>query len=155
MFFATIVAVCVLDQLVKALVVKTMLPGDSFRLIFGIEISHVRNTGAAFGLFAGRGQVLFWVALGIVVIMLFWFFRSQGNAGAWYYLGVGLIVGGSAGNLIDRVFRGTVVDYVDLGWWPVFNLADIAIVAGVLTITALLLFDMRATGEGSQCGKKG
>lgn len=73
---------------------------------------------------------------------------------AWYYLGIGLIVGGAFGNFADRIFRGTVVDYVDVGWWPVFNLADIAIVLGVLTLMVLLLFDYRGEGAGGSGEEK-
>lgn len=153
-FFSTVAAVCAIDQLIKAFVVAYQSPGDSFRIFPGVRVTHVRNTGAAFGLFAGSGQVVFWVALGVVALALLWFFRSHGTGGSWYYLGIGLIVGGAVGNLLDRVFRGTVVDYVDLGWWPVFNLADVAIVSGVLSLLLLLVLDFREEGAEGSCEKK-
>lgn len=141
-----------LDQVVKAVVVAHQTPGDSFRIIPGVSITHVRNTGAAFGLFAGSGQIIFWVALAVVVLTLLWFFRSQDMESSWFYVGIGLLVGGALGNLIDRVFRdGLVVDYIDFGWWPVFNVADIAIVLGVIQLMVLLVIDLRSElVEGSR-----
>lgn len=68
--------------------------------------------------------------------------------GAWAFAGLGLIIGGAVGNLVDRLFRGRVVDFIDFSWWPVFNLADIAIVAGVIIILLGYARELwRAEGE--------
>lgn len=140
-FAGTLLGVLAVDQAVKAIVVANVEPGTSYRLFPGVDITHIRNSGAAFGLFAGNGQVIFWVALVAVVITLLWFFGSRGASSVWYYVALGLIIGGAVGNLTDRIFRGNVVDYIDVGWWPVFNVADIAVVVGVITLMALVLFD--------------
>jgi signal peptidase II len=142
-FAAAAIGALALDQITKALITAFISPGAAVRLIPGLELTHQTNTGAAFGLFAGRGQIIFWVSLLVVVLTLLWFFRSRGMEGLWYYVALGLIVGGAAGNLTDRIFRGAVVDYIDVGWWPVFNAADIAIVAGVLVMLALIIWNYR------------
>ena len=132
-FALTAVCAIALDQAVKGLVVAFMEPGQTVTLIPRVlRITYSTNTGGAFGLLRGSGQIVFLAALVIVVIMLAWFFWSRKHLGAWTFVGLGLIIGGALGNLVDRVFRGRVVDYIDLGWWPVFNIADLVIVAGVI-----------------------
>lgn len=124
-----------LDQASKAVIVAAMEPGRTVTVIPGLlSITHSSNTGAAFGLLRGSGQVVFLAALVIVVLIAAWFFYTREQMGAWSFVGLGLVIGGAAGNLADRVFRGKVIDFMDLGWWPVFNLADIAIVAGVIIV---------------------
>lgn len=127
-----------LDQAAKALVSWRMQPGDSVTMIPRVvSLTYSTNTGGAFGLMRGSGQIVFLAALTIVVLVLAWAFWSRGREGALSFLGLGLMVGGAIGNLIDRLFRGRVLDFIDLGWWPVFNVADIAIVGGVI-ITLLV-----------------
>ncbi len=124
-----------IDQGAKALVAWRMQPGGTVTLIpHVVSLTYSTNSGGAFGLLKGSGQIVFLAALTIVVLALAWVFWSRGRAGVLSFVGLGLIIGGALGNLIDRVFRGQVLDFIDLGWWPVFNVADIAIVAGVLIV---------------------
>lgn len=148
-FLVTMFLVVVVDQVTKALVAALMEPGGSVTLIpHVISITYTRNAGAAFGLFAGSGQIVFWSALVVVVLMLFWFYRSHQQKNAWAFVALGLLIGGAVGNLGDRVFRGRVVDFFDLGWWPVFNVADLAIVAGVIMLIVVMVLEM--TGRGAK-----
>lgn len=133
----TLVAVLsiMLDQASKAVVVVAMEPGRTVTVIPGLlSITHSTNTGAAFGLLRGSGQVVFLAALVLIVMIMAWFFYSREQMGAWSFIGLGLVIGGAVGNLVDRVLRGRVIDFIDLGWWPVFNFADIAIVGGVIIV---------------------
>lgn len=147
-FALTAAAVVAIDQVLKALVSAFMSPGNSFTLIPKIvSITYVKNVGAAFGLLAGNGQLVLWGALVIVVLTLVWFFQARHSRSFWSFVALGLIIGGACGNLADRLFRGRVIDYVDLGWWPVFNFADVAIVAGVIILLSSLLFDVFKSGN--------
>ncbi|HLD02922.1 MAG TPA: signal peptidase II [Candidatus Nanoarchaeia archaeon] len=86
-----------------------------------------KNYGAAFGLF--QGGRIFFILAAVVVMLLVWHYRKEMN-----WLGAGLLLGGTIGNLIDRVIRGYVIDFINLGWWPSFNIADSANVIGVAII---------------------
>lgn len=132
------------DQVIKWLVQQSMVYGESIEITSFFNWVHVWNTGAAFSLFANAGgwQRYFFVGVAVVVsaflIKLIRDTRHRGEALAYC-----LVLGGAVGNLIDRVFRGYVVDYLDFHWqfwhWPAFNLADIAIVIGMLMILATSL----------------
>lgn len=125
------------DQVVKWLVQQSMAYGESIPVTLFFNWVHVWNTGAAFSLFADGGgwQRYFLIAIAVVVsivlIRLILQCRRRGEAIAY-----SLILGGAVGNLIDRIFRGYVVDSFDVYWqswhWPAFNLADIAIVLGTV-----------------------
>jgi len=127
------------DQTVKWLVQQTMAYGESIAVTPFFNWVHVWNTGAAFSLFANAGgwQRYFFIGIAVVVsIVLIKLIREKGHkADAIAY---SLILGGAMGNLIDRIFRGYVVDAFDFYWrdwhWPAFNLADIAIVLGALLL---------------------
>lgn len=134
-FALAAVSAIILDQILKAVVVGLMSPGQTVTVVpHVLWLTYSTNTGAAFGLFRGSGQVVFLASLIIVVLALAWFFWSKERIGAWSFLGLGLIIGGAVGNLADRIFRGTVVDFIDLGWWPIFNIADVAIVVGAIIV---------------------
>lgn len=128
-------AVFILDQGIKQVVENSMSIGESIPLVRGaIHLTHIKNTGGAFGVLAGQNTLLLLgsaVAVGVVLWMLL-----SGTPSKLTTLGCGLILGGAAGNLLDRLTTGEVTDYVDLRVWPVFNAADAAITLGV---AALLL----------------
>jgi signal peptidase II len=126
------VAVVVADQAVKALVRSSIDRGDEVQLFLGIQLVNVRNNGIAFGAFSGGGALLVIFAVGALVALLIFFARHRSRPLVW--LPVGLLIGGAAGNLIDRLRDGAVTDYIDFPWWPAFNVADIAITFGVLTL---------------------
>ena len=124
--------VVVVDQVTKAIAASALGPGERVDLVLGFELADVRNTGIAFGLLAdGQGFVLAVTAVALVLI-LGYFALNPSRPGLW--IGVGLLVGGAAGNLVDRVRVGEVVDFLDPPAWPAFNVADVAIVVGIVVI---------------------
>lgn len=128
------------DQALKRTVEGSMHPGQSTSLLPGIvHLTYVKNSGGAFGIFAGQSVVLL-IGSAIAVGFVFWMLLAGGPS-KLTTLGCGLILGGAAGNLLDRLATGEVTDYIDLQFWPlqnwpVFNAADAAIVLGA---AALLL----------------
>jgi signal peptidase II len=137
-------AVFVLDQGLKAIVEGAMRPGESISVIPGfLSITHIRNDGGAFGILGGSQSVLLAgsvVAVGVVVWMLL-----AGRTSRLTTLGCGLILGGAAGNLLDRLSTGEVTDFIHFSFWYVFNAADAAITVGV---AALLLATLRPEKAG-------
>lgn len=124
------------DQALKALVRSTIERGESVDLVLGIHLVNVRNRGIAFGLLSEGGVLLVVFALAALVALLVFFRRHRDRPLVW--LPTGLLIGGAAGNLIDRTWEGAVTDYVDLPLWPAFNLADVAITFGVLALLYVL-----------------
>jgi signal peptidase II len=124
------------DQAVKALVRTTIERGEEVELLLGTELVNVRNRGIAFGLFEGGGALLVIFALVALVALLVFFARHRDRPLVW--LPTGLLIGGALGNLIDRTLEGAVTDFIDLPLWPAFNLADVAITFGVLTLLYVL-----------------
>ncbi|MBN2624098.1 MAG: signal peptidase II [Acidimicrobiales bacterium] len=133
--------VLALDQLTKAWAVDVLGDGHTIDLVGSLRLRLTLNYGSAFSLGDGRGPLISVLALVVVGILL----RTGRNATRpSMAVALGLVVGGAFGNLIDRAFRagggflgGGVVDFIDLQWWPVFNLADSAIVVGALALFAL------------------
>jgi signal peptidase II len=124
------------DQAVKALVRSTIDRTESVDLILGIQLVNVRNSGIAFGLFSGGGILLVIFAVAALAALLVFFHRNRNRPLVW--LPTGLLIGGAAGNLIDRTRQGAVTDFIDLPYWPAFNVADMAITFGVLTLLYVL-----------------
>jgi signal peptidase II len=128
--FALVVAA---DQLAKAAVQGSLELGEHRDLPFGLELTRVTNSGVAFGLFSKGGDAAVLVFTGLALALIVgWFVFDTIRPGLW--LGVGLLTGGALGNLADRVFDGAVTDFIDPPIWPAFNVADIAITLGVVTI---------------------
>ena len=130
------VAVVTADQAVKALVRTTIERGEEIDLFLGIQLVNVRNRGIAFGLFSGGGVLLVLFALAALAALLVFFARHRDRPLVW--LPTGLLIGGATGNLIDRAREGAVTDFIDLPAWPAFNVADMAITFGVLTLLYVL-----------------
>jgi signal peptidase II len=130
------VAVIALDQAVKALVRSAIEPGGSKELLPFLKLVNVRNTGVAFSMFSGGGTLLVVFAVIATIALLGFFFAHAERPLAW--LPTGLLLGGAVGNLIDRLRDGAVTDFVKFTAWPAFNVADIAITFGVLTLLYVL-----------------
>jgi signal peptidase II len=139
-----------LDQGLKAVVAGSMHPGESIPVIPGfLSITHISNDGGAFGILGGSPLVLLIgsvLAVGVVLWMLL-----VGQSSRLTTLGCGLILGGAAGNLLDRLTDGGVTDYVHFSFWYVFNAADAAITVGV----AILLFTALRQGREDRPETKG
>jgi signal peptidase II len=138
----------VLDQLTKSAVVATLAVGES-RPILGdvLRLSHIRNTGAAFGLLRGFGGVIALAAtVGVIVFAAIVVRQPPVLTG----LGAALVAAGATGNLIDRIFRGGgVVDFVDFKFWPAFNVADSAITIGAILLLSAGLFERRLADDAN------
>ncbi len=135
---ALILAVFITDQMTKAWVRASLIEGASRPSEGFLRITHVSNTGSAFGLFPNQTLFLLIASLvGIAVLLVF--FRKQAGRGFMVRTSLGLQLGGATGNLVDRITMGKVTDFIDVGAWPVFNLADASIVTGIV-ILAWLLF---------------
>lgn len=133
---ALTIAVVAVDQATKALVRANVDLGSRDGVFPGVEIVHVRNRGVAFGLFSDGGIVLVAIGVASVVALLAFFAGHSRRPLVW--LPTGLLLGGAAGNLIDRTRQGFVTDFIDLPFWPAFNLADSCITIGVLSLLYVL-----------------
>ncbi len=132
------------DRVLKELVESSMRLGDSIPMVPGIlHLTYIKNDGGAFGILGGQGSILL-LGSAVAVAFVLWMLL-EGPPARLMALGCGLILGGAAGNLLDRLTAGEVTDYVDLRVWPVFNAADAAIVLGV---AALLLAMLRPSEKG-------
>jgi signal peptidase II len=154
---AVAILVIVADQLTKHLVVARLAEGESWIIAPWMapiaQVTHVTNTGVAFGLFPRFGGVFTLVAVVVVIVILLYQRSLPQHAPAatlWLLrIALGLMLGGAVGNnLIDRLRQGFVVDFIDLNFWPlkewpVFNLADSAIVVGVILLAVTMLVDER------------
>ncbi|CAM2824631.1 signal peptidase II [Mycobacterium intermedium] len=136
--------VLTLDIVTKVLAVKLLPPGQPVSIIGDtVTWTLVRNSGAAFSMATGYTWVLTLIATGVVV-GIFWMGRRL--VSPWWALGLGMILGGAMGNLVDRFFRapgplrGHVVDFLSVGWWPVFNVADPSVVGGAILLVVLSIF---------------
>jgi signal peptidase II len=130
-----------LDQGSKALVTSAIARGESVNVFLGIDLTNVRNSGVAFGAFAGAGTPI--VLISSVALAALLAFFAANAATAWLWLPVGMVLGGAIANLADRAREGAVIDFIDPLAWPAFNLADSAIVVGVLG----LLYVMERPGR--------
>ena len=142
-FLLTALLVVAADQLSKIWIRSNLALGESLPETGLFRLTHVNNTGAVFGLFQGQSFPLTIVAIiGIVVLLLialFFFRRSPLLVGRLGKPALGLILGGTVGNLIDRLRLGGVTDFIDIGFWPAFNVADSAVVVGSIIFAYSLL----------------
>ena len=136
LFFA-IVAV---DQFTKALVMKSMVPGQSIPVVQDVfHWTYVLNPGAAFGILSNQRAFLLMTGAALIVAAAY-FYPLLKKSGSLLQFGTTAILGGAVANLIDRVQTGYVVDFFDFRIWPVFNVADIAIVVGMGLMIYAILF---------------
>ena len=159
LFLGVAVAVVVADQITKRLAEGRLRDQRSVPVVDDIlRLTYVENRGAAFGLL--QDQTMFFVLVGILVIgVIAASYRYLPRSGFLLHLALGLQLGGAIGNLIDRVRQGYVVDFVDFGyranWWPVFNVADSAIVIGVALLALNALSPTPADQQASSPGDVG
>ncbi len=150
--------ILILDQLSKRWVHQNLpqyTPTDFFPWLKPVlSFTYVTNTGVAFGLFPQLGGI-FTVVSAAVVVLIFLFQSSFKDAHNWVHLALGTVTGGALGNLIDRLTHGFVIDFLDVNFWPfqawpVFNIADSAILVGVAVLLLdSLLLDLKAARQKS------
>jgi len=128
-------SVILLDQLTKYLVQRFLSEGDSVPIIKGLfHLTYYRNPGAAFNILLHQTEFFIVITI-IVMAVIIYFFRQLPREKILARTALALQLGGAGGNLIDRVSGGYVVDFLDFRVWPVFNIADSAIVVGVLILS--------------------
>jgi len=130
-FFGLALVVVLLDQLTKLLFNTLFSVGHGIQLLpfFGLKLAH--NTGAAFSILAGNTVLLMWISVIVIGIILFFIDKLKDKN---IELCVALILGGTIGNLIDRLAHGFVIDFIDFSFWPTFNIADSAIFIGAVLL---------------------
>jgi len=126
------------DQATKHLVASQLALNAEVRIGGPFSIHHVQNSGIAFGLFA-RGTPIVIALTALALAWMLVFFARAGAGHPVLPVALGLLIGGSLSNLVDRVRLGHVTDFLDLRYWPAFNLADACIVAGVALLLGTLL----------------
>jgi signal peptidase II len=136
-------AAVIADQLTKQVIGRTLTVGERVDILGPFSIHHVENSGIAFGLFASRTTLVIAVTA-VAVTAMAWFFARSGRRHPVLPVGLGLVLGGSIANLIDRIRLGRVTDFLDLEAWPAFNLADTFIVVGVAVLFSALVFADRS-----------
>lgn len=156
LLIAVAALVLALDQATKTWVVRNLPLGQSRELAEWLtpvlSLTHVTNTGVAFGLLQGLGDFLMVVAF-LTIALILVFSRNLPPDQWLLHFAMGLQLGGALGNLTDRIFRGAVVDFIDLNFWPlhhwpIFNLADASIVLGVGLLVLTILSEKT---EGAPC----
>lgn len=156
LLLAVAAVVLAVDVITKVIAVRVLVPNEPVPII-GDDISWtlVRNSGAAFSMATSYTWVLTLIATAVVGGIV-WMGRRL--LSPWWALGLGLVLGGALGNLMDRLFRspgplrGHVVDFLSIGWWPVFNVADSAVVCGAVLLVGLSLFGYEFDAVGRRQG---
>jgi len=134
------VGVVACDQFTKALVMRSMVPGESIPIVQNVfHLTYVLNPGAAFGILSNQRMFLLITGVGLIVATAY-FYPLLKKSDACLRLGATAILSGAVANLIDRAQTGYVVDFFDFRIWPVFNVADIAIVFGMGFMIYAILF---------------
>jgi signal peptidase II len=149
---ATIVIV---DQLTKRIVVQSIPLGGWWTPIPGMErifrITHTTNSGAAFGIFPQQG--MFFIVIALVVVVAIVLYYRHLPEGSWLIrISLGMQLGGAIGNLIDRLRLGYVIDFADVGFWPIFNVADACITTGVALLAYSLWQEERERSQEANIG---
>ncbi|WP_322512926.1 signal peptidase II [Chloroflexus sp.] len=136
------IPILLIDQLSKAWLSGVLVRANQpIPLLFDwVQLAYHENTGVAFGLFPDQGGILS-VGAGLVLILLAYTYQHLLPAESrWVTVAVGLIFGGGISNLFDRIRQGYVIDFIQVGWWPVFNFADSAISIGVAALAFHIIF---------------
>ena len=132
--------ILVVDQCTKFVIQMQMIPGQSWDVIAPVfSLTYVLNPGAAFGIL--EHQRFFFVFACVVLMALFLYFSPRlRRQSPWLHYGCVIMLSGAVGNMLDRIRTGLVIDFFDFHFWPVFNVADIAIVLGVMSMAYAILF---------------
>ncbi len=135
--FSGIAAATVLvDQLLKLVLSRQLAEGQAVSIFPFLRITITQNTGAGFSILQGQTQLLIWFSVMVIGAILYFYDRLKERP---MLIAVALILGGTIGNLIDRLAHGHVIDFIDLSFWPSFNIADAAIVAGAALLAIHIL----------------
>ena len=131
--------ILVLDQLIKSAIIRIPVGTEVFSLSGFAGIVHVKNPGVAFSLLSGRGNLILVLTALMLAGLTLWLLFSRTRSMLWW-VPMSMVIGGGLSNLLDRLLLGQVTDYLRLGHFPVFNVADMAVTLGVLVLCAGILF---------------
>ncbi len=147
-YFAVVLAVVAADQALKYLIDARLAAGQSVPAPGGLfDITYVQNTGAAFSSFRSHPEIVIAVSTVLVAAGLIYLARHRADKRRLLMVSLALMIGGGIGNLLDRVIRGWVIDYIDFRVWPVFNLADICVCVGCGLLCIFVIFvDRKSNG---------
>lgn len=141
LFFAIVAVVVIVDRITKQLVNSNLAHGERIEIIGEwFQLRHVHNRGIAFGMFSELGSVLILLTIVVAVVLVFLLSKIAMQS-MISLIGSALLVGGALGNLFDRTYYKYVIDFLDFPRFPTFNVADIAITTGVLTLVVALWFE--------------
>ncbi|MFL2756272.1 MAG: signal peptidase II [Dehalococcoidia bacterium] len=138
-FYIIAILLLIIDQITKWIVSTNMYLGQALPEEGFLRLVYVLNTGSAFGLFQGWTDILIVFSFVGIALVLYLLLKSE-NQPFFYKLGLSMILSGAFGNLIDRLVNGAVVDFISVGWWPVFNIADSSISVGMFVLAFSILF---------------
>ncbi len=146
-FIIIALAVIAADQLTKLWIRTHLAEGEALFSLGIFHVVRVHNTGAAFGLFRDYNSILVIIRmLGVVALLIYGLFyarRIAWTAGGWPTTAIGLVLGGTVGNLIDNLRLGYVTDFIDFTYWPAFNVADSCVSVGVTMFVIIVLLSTR------------
>ena len=151
-FYLMALTIAVADQVSKWAVLKAIPPGGSVPVLGRfLSLTHTQNSGGAFSLFQAKNGWFIAIAIAAMAALLYAYHKSP-RRDLYISAAIALALGGAIGNLIDRVFRHAVIDFFDVHFWPVFNVADSAITVGIIVLAWHFLFrkertESRATSE--------
>ncbi|MDG5788267.1 signal peptidase II [Evansella sp. AB-P1] len=150
-YYVLSLLIILLDQGTKWLVVQRMELRESIPVIEGwFYLTSHRNAGAAFGILQGQ-MWLFYIVTTVVIVVIIYMIQKQVQGNRWYGISLGLVLGGAIGNFIDRIFLGEVVDFLDVYIfsynYPIFNVADSALVVGVIMLIIYFLREEKMQGK--------
>ena len=139
LIFSTALFIFLLDQFTKFLIRKNFQLNGSMAIIKGIfHLTYVTNTGSAFGLFKGLNWLFMLFSIAVTIAIFYYSRKKIGKKERFLQFAVGLLLGGTIGNMIDRILYGAVTDFLDFRVWPVFNIADSAVTISVIILIILL-----------------
>jgi signal peptidase II len=146
-FLLTAILIVVSDQLTKLWIKSNLLPGEAYPAIGPLTITHIQNSGAAFGMFTNQ-TLLLTISAGIGLIVIILFYRRIARYSLLASIALGLVLGGAAGNLIDRLNLGYVTDFIYVRlwgdvYWPAFNIADSGITIGVISLLVFIIWGFK------------
>ena len=150
---AVVIVAVAADQVTKRIVASQIGLDGEVKVIGPLSLHHVQNSGIAFGLFP-NSTVVVALLTAVAVAWMIWFFARSGARHPILPTALGLLIGGSVSNLVDRIRLGHVTDFIDVGWWPAFNLADSFICIGVAILLLTLVLADREPRRGRAHGSR-
>ena len=142
--------IVILDQITKFFIKESLTLGEPINLLGKyVRLNFITNPGMAFGIrVGGRMFFIVFTFIATLVILILLFKAKDGHS--WTRIGLASILGGAIGNLIDRVMAGEVVDFIEIGPWPIFNIADIAVTFGMVVLIIIVFFEKKKISESQE-----